>query len=152
MASASRVKRGRSRPSRARDALDEVVEQQRDVLAALTQGGHLDGQHAQTVIQVRPELGFRRPVAQVAVGRRDDPDVHPARDRAADPLVLALLQHAEQLGLERRRDFGHFVQQQRAAVRQFETSLAHPISARERALLVFRTTRSRAASARVQRS
>jgi hypothetical protein len=37
---------------------------------------------------------------------------------AADPLELAFLQHAQQLGLEAWRDVADLVEEQRAAVRQ----------------------------------
>ena len=40
--------------------------------------------------------------------------------RAAQALHLALLQHAQQLGLQRQRHLGDFIQQQRAALGLFE--------------------------------
>ena len=55
---------------------------------------------------------------------------------AADPLELALLQHAQQLGLERRRDLADLVEEQRAAVGQLEAALAGVDGAGEGALLV----------------
>ena len=44
------------------------------------------------------------------------------RFRAADALDLALLQNAQQLGLQRQRHLADFVQKNRAAVRLFEQS------------------------------
>jgi hypothetical protein len=41
------------------------------------------------------------------------------RDRAADPAELAGFQHAQQFGLLRQRNFRNFVEEQRAAIRQF---------------------------------
>jgi hypothetical protein len=113
-----------------------VVHQQRDVLAALAQRRHLDRQHAEPVVQVLAEARLGGPVAQVAVGRRDHAHIDAPGHRAADALELALLQHAQQLGLQGRRDLADLVEQQRAAVGQLEAALAHPVGAGERALLV----------------
>ena len=42
--------------------------------------------------------------------------------RAAEPLELLLLEHAQELGLERRRDVADLVEEERAAVRQLEAA------------------------------
>ena len=61
-------------------------------------------------------------LAQVHVGRGDDADVELHRSRFADALDLALLQRAQQLGLQRQRHRRHFVDEERAAMRQLEAS------------------------------
>ena len=58
------------------------------------------------------------------------------RARAAQPLELALLQHAQDLGLGHRREVGDLVEEQRAAVGQLEPALLAPGGAGEGALLV----------------
>ena len=55
---------------------------------------------------------------------------------AADALELALLQHAQQLGLHRRRDVADLVEEQRAAVGELEAAELALDGAGERALLV----------------
>ncbi len=50
---------------------------------------------------------------QVPVGRGDDADVGVAGARLADPLEVLLLQEAQQLGLQRRRDLADLVEEQR---------------------------------------
>src|SRR5256885_13029711 len=47
---------------------------------------------------------FRSHLRETLVGRRDDADVHPKRLRAAEALELALLEHAQDLGLGHRRE------------------------------------------------
>ncbi|MCY1004801.1 hypothetical protein OV079_04280 [Nannocystis pusilla] len=88
----------------------EVAHQLRDVLHALAQRRQLDLHHPQAVQQVPAQ------VARVAVGRRDHAHVDRHRHVAADDVDHPLLQHAQQLGLQRRRQLGHLVEEQRAAV------------------------------------
>jgi hypothetical protein len=42
--------------------------------------------------------------------------------RAADPLELSLLEHAQRLGLEARRNLADFVEQEGPAARELETA------------------------------
>ena len=55
-------------------------------------------------------------IGERPVGGRDDAHVHGARRVLAHAPHLALLQHAQQLGLRARRQLGHLVEEQRAAV------------------------------------
>ena len=66
-------------------------------------------------------------VFQVAVGRRQQPDVDLDRVVGADAVNLAVLQHAEQLRLQRQRHVADFVEEQRAAVGVLESALAEPV-------------------------
>ena len=63
-------------------------------------------------------------------------DVHLDALRAAHPLETPFLQHAQQLGLHRRRDVADLVEEQRAAVGLLETALALADGPGERAFLV----------------
>ena len=73
---------------------------------------------------------------QVAIGGGDEPHVDLDRARAAEPLELVLLQHAQDLGLRARAHVADFVEEQRAAVGLLEAADALAIGAGERALLV----------------
>ncbi len=64
------------------------------------------------------------------------PDVHRLLPLAAERAERPLLQHAQQLGLRGRRHLGDLVEEQRAAVGEFEAALAARDGAGERALLV----------------
>ena len=59
---------------------------------------------------------------EVSIGGRDDPDVDLGRPAAAHGFELVFLQHAEQLHLHVERQLTDFVEEQRAAVGQFEAS------------------------------
>ena len=57
---------------------------------------------------------------EIAVARRDDPNVHADVRQAADALEGLLLEEAEELGLEARRHLPDFVEEDGAAVGGFE--------------------------------
>src|SRR4051812_29151551 len=61
----------------------------------------------------------------------DDAHVDLDRMRIADALELALLQHAQELRLQRRAHRSNFVEEERALVRLFETALARADGAGE---------------------
>ena len=61
---------------------------------------------------------------EIAVGRGDDPHVDAEGLVAADALELALLQEAQQLHLDGRRDLADLVEEQRAAVGLLEAAVA----------------------------
>jgi len=106
-----------------RELLDEVVGQQRNVGAPLAQRGHEDLEHVQPVIEVLAEAARLHGQLEVLVGGGDHPHVDLHGLDSAQSLELALLQHAQQLDLGRRRQLADLVQEQRAAVGQLETAL-----------------------------
>ena len=115
---------------------DAVVDQQGEVFLPLTQRRKGKRHHAQPVIEVLPEppaldLGF-----QVPVRRGDDPGVRLEPVAAAHPLELALLQDPQQFDLGGRRELAHFIEEERAAVGQFEPSPVGLDRVRERASFV----------------
>ena len=73
---------------------------------------------------------------QVLVGRSDDADVDLDRLLPADPVELALGQHAQQARLQRRRHVADLIEKQRAAICLFEPSHPPGIGTGERAFLV----------------
>ena len=107
------------------NCFDEVLDQQRNVLAALGQPRQVDRDHLQPVVQVAAERAGRDRVFQVAVGGRQDAHVDLNRLVRADAGDLAAFQHAQQLDLRGQRHVADFVQKQRAAVGVLE--LAHAI-------------------------
>src|SRR5690606_7032352 len=85
----------------------------------------------EAVVQVllEPPLGHQLP--QVAVGGRDYPDVDLDRALGTERLELALLQYAQQLGLDGRTDGADLVEEDRSAVGQGEAPLLVADGARE---------------------
>ncbi len=69
-----------------------------------------------------------RRAKKVAVGRRHDAHVDLARPRAAHGLELALLQHAQELGLQVDGQLADLVEEDGAAVRQREAPVALPVA------------------------
>ena len=106
------------------------------VVGALAQRGHLDGEHIQAVEQVLAEVTVGDPRFQVAVGGGDH--AHIAADGlvAADAFEAALLQHAQQLDLHRQAHVADLVQQQGAAFGHLEAALARAQRTGERALFM----------------
>ena len=98
-----------------------MVDQHRDVFAALAQRRHVDVDDAQPVEQVLAELAGRDALGQVAVGRRDDAHVGDARGAVrADRLDFAGLEEAQQQRLHAQAHLADFVEEQRAAVRELQ--------------------------------
>ena len=88
------------------------------------------------VVQVAAELLLLAHRLQVGLGRRDHAHVDRQLVVRAEPLDLALLQHAQQLDLEAGRHALDLVEQQGAAVRMLELADAAPRRGGERAHLV----------------
>ena len=101
---------------------DEVAAEERDVAAALAQRRERDGHHVEPVEQVLAEGAGGDLLLQVAVGRGDQAHVDADGLDAADPLELALLEHAQQLDLHLVGDLANLVEEERAARGQLEAA------------------------------
>src|SRR5207245_6922440 len=88
------------------------------------------------IIEILAEALLLHHLGQVLVRGRHDADIDLERARSAEALELALLEHAQDLGLRDQREVGHLVEEERAAVREFEASFLASRGAREGALLV----------------
>ena len=106
------------------EAHEEVVRERQDVARARAQRRHLDVDDVEAVVEVLAEAPRRDLVGEVAVGRRDDADVDLHGLVAADALERALLEDAQELDLDRRRDLADLVEEERAAVGLLEAPLA----------------------------
>jgi hypothetical protein len=118
------------------DLVGQRDDERRDIPAPLAQRRQLDGENRETVVKVGTKLATGHHGAQIAVGRRDDANVDGDRPRAADPIELAFLQHAEKLGLQGQRHFGDLVEQQGAVVGLLDAADAPIGGPGEGALLV----------------
>ncbi len=90
----------------------------------------------EAVEQILAEGAARHALGHVAVGGGDDADVDLDRLGAADAVDLALLDGAQELGLEMERHLGDFVEQQGAAIGLLELADATRHRTGEGALLV----------------
>ncbi|MNY22422.1 hypothetical protein D3C86_1560330 [compost metagenome] len=110
------------------------MEQGGNVLQPLAQRRHAQHHAAEAVVEVEPEAATVDQRLDVAVGGGHEPEIHPPRLPAAQPLDHAVFQHAQQLDLHLHRNIGDFVQEQRAAGCLFELAgLAMSMAARESA-------------------
>ena len=112
-----------------------MLDELRNVLTPIAQRRYGDGKHVEPVVQVATETTLTDFLGQVAIGRRNDADVDVDGARAAEPFDLALLQHAEQLGLELERQLPDLVEEDRSAVGELETANLRRMRARKRAAL-----------------
>ena len=110
--------------------------QRGNVLDALAQRRNRDRKDVETIVEIASERSVFDHALEIAVRRGDDPHVDALGSRAAEAFELALLQNPQQLGLHFERDVTDLVEEQRAAVRQFEPASPARDRAGERALLV----------------
>src|SRR5438876_2551035 len=115
---------------------EEVLDQERQVLDPLAQPRQRDRDDVQPVVQVLAEASRLHLGLEVLVGGREDAHVDLERAVAADPLELALLQNAQDLGLRLRPHVADLVEEERPAVGDLELALARRDRPREGALLV----------------
>jgi hypothetical protein len=73
--------------------------------------------HPESIIQIRAEAPLRHFFRQNAVAGRDDPDIHATRRHIAHAPNFTLLQDAQELDLEDRRNLADLVEEKRPGVR-----------------------------------
>src|SRR5205823_6884253 len=105
----------------------------RDVLPPVAQRRQADRKDAQAVVQVLAEAARLHLVLEATVGGRDHPYVDRAGPGLADGAYLALLEHPQELRLERPAGLGDLVEEERAAVGHLEEPLPIGDGAGERA-------------------
>src|SRR6266852_1181134 len=103
---------------------EEVRREQGHVTAALAQRRQHQRHHVEAVEQVAPEGALLDLRLEVLVGRGDQPEVHRFGLAPTHRLDRALLQHAEQLALQRERHLADLVQEDGPAVRRLEPGQA----------------------------
>ena len=108
------------------DLLQKRLAQRNDVGRTLAQRRNLDVEDAEAVEQVLAKVAALDGFPQVAVGRGDHPDVRLQEARPAEPLELALLQHAQELRLRGQAHLADLVEEQHAARRQLHLARAWP--------------------------
>ena len=102
---------------------NEILYERRDKRLAFPQRRKREVEGVEPVVEVFAEYAFFHGGLQVAVGRRDDANVHVPGLGFAYAAYFVVLQKAQQLHLGRRGKFAHFVEEERSAVRGFEQAL-----------------------------
>src|SRR5690606_36724056 len=108
----------------------EVTRQQGNVLLPLPQRGDMDGEDVERVVEILAEPAGGDLLLQRDVPRRNQPEVDRHRLTAPQPLDVPLLQDAQQLHLDGRRDGGDLVEEEGSTVRLLEQ--AAPVRYRSR--------------------
>ncbi len=98
----------------------EMFCEQQDIVATIAQRGQFQGHDVQSKIEVFPKLFFGDHLGQVLVGGGDDACVGGDRFGAAHADDDFFLEGPQQLRLSSQAEVTDFVQEQRAAGRQFE--------------------------------
>src|SRR2546428_286597 len=120
----------------ARGLPDEVLDEERNVLAPLAERRHVDRHDVQAIVEVLTELARPHRGLEVDVGRGDDAHVDRDGPQPAEALDLALLEGAEELRLEVQAQRADLVEEHRPAVGELELPELAGVGAGERALLV----------------
>ena len=103
------------------------------VFDPVAQGRHDDVDNAEAVEQILAELSRGHALREIAIGRRDDADVHVPRRLLSDRLDFAALQKSEQHRLHSQAHLADFVQEQGAAVGFLDHAAAIAVGAGEAA-------------------
>src|SRR6266436_3041802 len=107
-------------PHAAAKHLHEMRDKRGNVLPPFSERRQQDGEDVQAIVQVTPKLTASYHLRQIPIGCSYQADIHFVGATTAQSLELLLLQHAQQLRLQLRRDVAYFVQKQRAFVSHFE--------------------------------
>ena len=110
--------------------------QRQYVARALCQRGHAQFERADAKVQIFTKLAPANGVAQILVGGGNHPHVEVSHPLTAQAYQHALLQHAQQLGLQVNWHLGNFIQKQRAALGLFKQALVFFHGAGEGAFLM----------------
>src|SRR6266566_3190738 len=100
----------------AAEALEEVLDQQRDVLRPGAQRRQREVHHVEAVVEVLPEAAGPHLALEVAVAGGDEAHVDRHREARAEGRHLALLDGAQELRLQGERDLRHLVEEEGAAL------------------------------------
>ena len=114
----------------------QMIDQQRQICFVLPQGRKVDVKHVQTEIQILAQMAVGDSLFGIFVGGGEHAHVHRRFHFAAETPDFVIFEHAQEFRLGRRRHLADFVEQQRAAMRQFKAADAAFGGARERAFLV----------------
>ncbi len=103
-------------------AAEEGFGEDDDVFGAFSERWYLDGEYVEAVVEVGAEVAFFHELHEVAIGGGEEADVDLDGLGAADALEFAFLKNAQELGLKVGRYLAHFVEEERAAVGEFEAA------------------------------
>src|SRR5271166_1128002 len=104
------------------EVLNEMLHQQRDVLPPFAQCGNLDGKNIQPVEKIGTELLLLHQSPQISIGGGDQTRVSLECLGTSQAFELALLQDAQQFGLEFKWNLANLIQEYCAPIGQFKAA------------------------------
>src|SRR5208337_3018652 len=104
------------------EALDEMMYQQRDVLAPFAQCGNPNRKDIQPVKKIGTEFLLLNQSIQIPIGGGNQTRVRREGLRTSQPFELALLQDAQQLGLELKRNLANLIQEYGSPIGQLKAA------------------------------
>jgi len=116
--------------------LEEMADEQGDVLEPFPEGRQVDDDLVEAVEEVLPEGAGPDPFGQVPVRGGQDPDLDRRALARAERPELAVLQDAEELGLDGHGDLGDLVEEDDPAVGLLEQARLVPVGPGEGALAI----------------
>ncbi len=102
------------------EAAEEVVDEEGDVVLSVTQRRDLERDHVEPIVEVFAEAALTNHLLEVPVRRRDDPHVHLAVFGGAHREEHPLLEHAQELHLERGRHVAYLVHEEGPTIGHLE--------------------------------
>ena len=116
--------------------VDEVFNKQWDILASLTKGGELYGEHAEAIIKIFTEEAVDHHVFQIAIGGCNNTHIALYRLGSANRCDCFFLQRPQKLSLHGSRYFADLIQKKSATLGDFEPSFAPGVRPGECALFM----------------
>src|SRR2546422_8978640 len=116
--------------------LQEIIDQYRNVLAALAQGRHIDRQDIDAIVEVVAKASIANHGAQIAIRGRNDANIYRDLVSSAHAANSPFLQSAQKLCLHTDVKLGNLVEKERATIGDFEQPFLVHMRTRERALFV----------------
>src|SRR6266536_965953 len=105
-----------------RITIDKIIYEQRNILFAVAQRRQFDRKNIEQVVKIIAKGTVRDSRLQITIRRRDNADISAQNFRAAHAFKLAFLQNAQQCDLRLHWQISYFVEKNRAAFRQFEST------------------------------
>src|ERR1022692_4347117 len=100
--------------------VQQPLRERQNVLAAFAQRRHAKGNDVEAVIEILAKVMRGDIGVEVAIGRGDYSRIDVNRALAADALEVLILQEAQKLGLQGRRQVGNLVEENAPAVGRLE--------------------------------
>lgn len=102
--------------------LQEMLDQQRDVLAPLPERRQTQTNHVESVKEIFPEHALSDTILKILVRRGNDSDVCLDRLMPTDAIVMPIGEHTQKTGLELRWHVADFIEKQCPTFRLLETT------------------------------